>query len=67
MNLSLTPVRFLRHAEQQFPHKTAVVCQGPHSIEFCDSLPKTEMEKVVKRELHKKYEIGAALFRLDAL
>ena len=27
MNLPLTPVRFLRYAEQQFPHKTAVVCQ----------------------------------------
>jgi fatty-acyl-CoA synthase len=27
MNLPLTPVRFLRYAEQQFPRKTAVVCQ----------------------------------------
>src|ERR1700737_3062511 len=27
MNLPLTPVRFLRYAEQQFPHKTAVGCQ----------------------------------------
>src|SRR5882757_5750827 len=27
MNLPLTPVRLLRYAEQQFPHKTAVVCQ----------------------------------------
>jgi fatty-acyl-CoA synthase len=27
MNLPLTPVRFLRYAEHQFPHKTAVVCQ----------------------------------------
>src|ERR1700686_4930132 len=27
MNLPLTPVRFLRYSEQQFPHKTAVVCQ----------------------------------------
>ncbi len=26
MNLPLTPVRFLRYAERQFPHKTAVVC-----------------------------------------
>jgi acyl-CoA synthetase (AMP-forming)/AMP-acid ligase II len=26
MNLPLTPVRFLRYAEQQFPQKTAVVC-----------------------------------------
>lgn len=27
MNLPLTPARFLRYAEQQFPRKTAVVCQ----------------------------------------
>src|SRR5579872_5163402 len=27
MNLPLTPVRFLRYSEQQFSHKTAVVCQ----------------------------------------
>jgi fatty-acyl-CoA synthase len=27
MNIPLTPVRFLRYAEQQFPGKTAVVCQ----------------------------------------
>lgn len=27
MNLPLTPVRFLRYAEQQFPRKAAVVCQ----------------------------------------
>src|ERR1700721_409426 len=27
MNVPLTPVRFLRYAEKQFPHKTAVVCQ----------------------------------------
>ena len=27
MNIPLTPVRFLRYAEQQFPAKTAVVCQ----------------------------------------
>lgn len=27
MNIPLTPVRFLRYAEEQFPHKTAVVCQ----------------------------------------
>src|SRR6202171_4971647 len=27
MNLPLTPVRFLRYAEEQFPRKTAVVCQ----------------------------------------
>src|SRR5208283_1541014 len=27
MNIPLTPVRFLRYSEQQFPSKTAVVCQ----------------------------------------
>jgi fatty-acyl-CoA synthase len=27
MNIPLTPVRFLRYAEQQFPNKTAVVCR----------------------------------------
>jgi fatty-acyl-CoA synthase len=27
MNIPLTPVRFLRYPTQQFPHKTAVVCQ----------------------------------------
>lgn len=26
MNIPLTPIRFLRHAEQQYPCKTAVVC-----------------------------------------
>ena len=26
MNIPLTPLRFLRYAEQQFPHRTAVVC-----------------------------------------
>ncbi len=28
MNLPLTPVRFLRYAEQQYPRNTAVVCGG---------------------------------------
>src|SRR5271154_206215 len=28
MNIPLTPVRFLRYSEQQFPRKTAVVCQN---------------------------------------
>src|SRR5215471_6837093 len=27
MNIPLTPVRFLRYSAQQFPRKTAVVCQ----------------------------------------
>src|SRR5579864_938322 len=26
MNIPLTPIRFLRYAEQQFPNNTAVVC-----------------------------------------
>src|SRR6202167_6782828 len=33
MNIPLTPVRFLRHAEQQFPGKTAVVC-GDHRFTY---------------------------------
>jgi fatty-acyl-CoA synthase len=28
MNIPLTPVRFLRYSEKQFPNKTAVVCQN---------------------------------------
>jgi fatty-acyl-CoA synthase len=28
MNIPLTPVRFLRYAQEQFPRKTAVVCQS---------------------------------------
>ncbi|HWY70473.1 MAG TPA: long-chain-fatty-acid--CoA ligase [Terriglobales bacterium] len=28
MNVPLTPLRFLRYAEQQFPNKTAVVCRN---------------------------------------
>src|ERR1700719_1454653 len=26
MNIPLTPIRFLRYAEQQYPDKTAIVC-----------------------------------------
>src|ERR1700751_5028356 len=26
MNVPLTPIRFLRYAEQQFPRRTAIVC-----------------------------------------
>ena len=35
MNLPLTPVRFLRYAEQQFPRKTAVVC-GEHRFTYSE-------------------------------
>lgn len=28
MNIPLTPVRFLRYAEDQFPNRTAIVCDG---------------------------------------
>src|SRR5215472_11255516 len=28
MNVPLTPIRFLRYAEQQFPNKTAIVCRN---------------------------------------
>src|ERR1700745_48198 len=33
MNIPLTPVRFLRYAEQQYPGKTAVVC-GDHRFTY---------------------------------
>lgn len=33
MNIPLTPVRFLRYAEQQFPGKTAVLC-GDHRFTY---------------------------------
>jgi len=33
MNIPLTPVRFLRYAEQQYPDKTAIVC-GPHRFSY---------------------------------
>ena len=35
MNIPLTPVRFLRYAEQQFPSKTAVVC-GDHRFSYSE-------------------------------
>lgn len=35
MNIPLTPVRFLRYAEQQFPGKTAVVC-GEQSFTYAE-------------------------------
>ena len=39
----------------------------PQSIEFCESLPKTATGKVLKRELRKKYQLGAVTLRSDAL
>ena len=38
MNVPLTPLRFLRYAEQQFPHKTAVVCRSDRFsyLQFAD-------------------------------
>src|SRR5271155_4432519 len=35
MNVPLTPVRFLRYAEQQYPRKTAVVC-GEHRFTYAE-------------------------------
>lgn len=35
MNLPLTPVRFLRYSQQQFPRKTAVVC-GKHRFTYAE-------------------------------
>ena len=37
----------------------------PHSIEFCESLPKTATGKVLKRELRKKYQSVPAAMRSD--
>jgi fatty-acyl-CoA synthase len=39
----------------------------PQSIEFCESLPKTATGKVLKRELRKKYQLGAVTLHSDAL
>jgi fatty-acyl-CoA synthase len=38
MNIPLTPLRFLRHAEQQYPHRTAVVCNQDRFtyVQFAD-------------------------------
>ena len=33
MNIPLTPVRFLRYAEQQYPGKTAIVCGDQKSVD----------------------------------
>src|SRR6267142_1983521 len=35
MNIPLTPVRFLRYAQQQFPRKTAIVC-GADSFTYAE-------------------------------
>ena len=35
MNIPLTPIRFLRYAQQQFPNKTAVVC-GDHRLTYAE-------------------------------
>jgi fatty-acyl-CoA synthase len=35
MNIPLTPIRFLRYAEQQFPRKTAVIC-GEQRFSYAD-------------------------------
>lgn len=38
MNVPLTPIRFLRYAEQQFPNKTAIVCRNERFLysQFAD-------------------------------
>jgi fatty-acyl-CoA synthase len=38
----------------------------PHSIEFCEALPKTATGKVLKRELREKYKPRPAVVRPDA-
>ena len=40
MNIPLTPLRFLRYAEQQFPSKTAVVC-GDHRFSYAQFAERT--------------------------
>jgi fatty-acyl-CoA synthase len=35
----------------------------PHSVEFCDSLPKTGTGKILKRDLRKKYWQGRETIR----
>ena len=37
----------------------------PQSIEFCESLPKNAMGKVLKKELRKKYHAGPVTMRAD--
>jgi fatty-acyl-CoA synthase len=41
MNVPLTPVRFLRYAEQQYPRKTAVVC-GDHRFTYAEFAGRVE-------------------------
>jgi fatty-acyl-CoA synthase len=41
MNIPLTPVRFLRYAEQQYPDKTAVVC-GPERFSYAQFAERAE-------------------------
>jgi fatty-acyl-CoA synthase len=38
MNIPLTPLRFIRYAEQQYPDRTAIVCNGKryHYAQFAD-------------------------------
>ena len=38
MNIPLTPIRFLRYAQQQFAHKTAVVC-GDQRLTYAEDFP----------------------------
>jgi fatty-acyl-CoA synthase len=62
------PGRKLSEAELiEFCRSRLAHYKCPQSIEFCESLPKTATGKVLKRELRKKYELGAVTLRSDAL
>jgi acyl-CoA synthetase (AMP-forming)/AMP-acid ligase II len=62
------PGRKLSEAElTEFCRSRLAHYKCPQSIEFCESLPKTATGKVLKRELRRKYQLGAVTLRSDAL
>ncbi len=64
----LKPGRRLSEAELiEFCRACLAHYKCPQSIEFCESLPKTATGKVLKRELRKKYQLGAVTLRSDVL
>jgi fatty-acyl-CoA synthase len=60
------PGRKLSEAELiEFCRSRLAHYKCPQSIEFCESLPKNAMGKVLKRELRKKYQAGPTTMRSD--
>jgi len=60
------PGRKLSEAELiEFCRSRLAHYKCPQSIEFCESLPKNAMGKVLKRELRKKYQAGPTTMRTD--